>query len=184
MRQFIQRLFGIIASPPPPAEKPADTGKLADTEKPAGLNEFSKEVLDIVAAEFPDFLQWQVEDPENPDVLCLKIAAPNDQIASPLTIGTWDNEITILYDAYHQHLRAESLRQDIAEAITLANDFMTNKLLLGIFIKNHTWVGTTLISDIHQLSEASFYRPTPPCEIEIRSWDGSLDQRLNLDESL
>ncbi|MCG8053813.1 MAG: hypothetical protein JAZ15_21705 [Candidatus Thiodiazotropha endolucinida] len=136
-------------------------------------SQFSKEMSQRILEAFPEWRSNAVSD-ENcgEKYFKLTIDPPSNNTGAPLEIDTYQEEITVAFDAYHSHF--SSFEGDEWEnAYTFIKNIISDKYAVVSYWRNEQWCGSWF------QKKKSF----PNCneeypyanKIKIRSWSRELD---------
>ncbi len=148
--------------------------------KPVVYSEFTLRFIDFLAREAPDLhvglsphLDWE-EEPTGFAVT--ELESPNEDVTADLWISTEEDEVTIGFDAMHDHFGREnysSEEESFREAVSLARAFVDERVLVASWWIGEKWAGSRLIEP-GQKPEPSD-RIAKGSRLRIRSWTGRFD---------
>jgi hypothetical protein len=144
------------------------------------MTKFSKRFLEFVGAENPQLascFREAIDKNGNPTGFALaEISAPNPDAASPLWITTEDDEITIGFDAYHQHFGPWAEENELVNfkdsLLTIAR-IKEDEYVVASWWLDGKWAGSMLADIGQQIDRPNFVSES--ARLQIRSWTGKKD---------
>jgi hypothetical protein len=146
------------------------------------MTKFSKRFLEFVGVKNPQLasLFREATDKDgNPTGFALaEIPAPNTNAASPLWITTEDDEITIGFDAYHQHFgpwAEENESVNFEDSLLTIERIRNDELVVASWWLDGKWTGSILADFTQQIDRPNFVSES--AMLQIRSWTGKKDNK-------
>lgn len=141
------------------------------------LTEFSAEVKAQFNELFTSLLNLEhkiIENEEN--AFCIEIQAPSLKAERPLSIDTYNEEITVAFDAYHAHFEEFINESGCNNAFEFINNIIDGQFAVVSYWREEQWCGSVLLKE-ESLPKNNENYPYAN-KIKIRSWFGNLDQDL------
>ncbi len=147
------------------------------------LNAYSRAFYEHLLVAKPEWgLLAEEEDDKNATrgSLVIKIESPNPEVENPLCIYTDNDEVTIVFDTYHQHFGMwdrEISEDNFCEAIMHAEDILSDNIHAVSWYDANTkeWAGSSCVERDKE-ADRSFLKVKGPVDEVRRSWTGKYDQ--------
>jgi hypothetical protein len=123
------------------------------------LNDFSKQIFDLLSVKYPDWIQFAEEEPDNTGDFFLKVRSPIEEEAIWLTIYTdadpgngKDNdgnprgEVTWQFDGTHSHSGGVSASEAFKWLVRNMKKLLSGELVSAANVENGRWHGSTLLT--------------------------------------
>ncbi len=107
------------------------------------LSQYSKEMSALILGEFPSWKEYAGIDEYNGEVYFnVAVPSPSSKIESQLRVYTYQDEITVSFDAYHAHF-FEFKEEDDEIAVNFSGTTSEKGGGSALFeIQNPKWLGT------------------------------------------
>lgn len=141
------------------------------------LTEFSAEVKAQFNELFTSLLNLEhkiIENEEN--AFCIEIQAPSLKAERPLIIDTYNEEITVAFDAYHAHFEEFINESCCNNAFEFISNIIGGQFAVVSYWREEQWCGSMLLKE-ESLPKNNENYPYAD-RIKIRSWFGNWDQDL------
>jgi len=144
------------------------------------LSQYSKEMSAQILEEFPNWREQAGTNEHNGEkYFDLRVVPPSSNIESPLRIYTYQDELTISFDAYHAHFfefkeNDDEIKDD--DAFSFIKRIISDSYAVVSYWRDDQWCGSTLLPEEEfPINNAEYPYAN---KIKIRSWSGRLDENI------
>ncbi len=144
------------------------------------LSQYSKKMSALILGEFPGWKDYAGIDEYNGEVYFnVVVPSPSNNAEGPLRVYTYQDEITVSFDAYHAHFyefKEESSEIEDDDAFSFITKIINGLHAVVSYWHDDQWNGSTLLPE----EEFPINNEEYPYanKIKIRSWYGNLDREI------